>query len=203
MPSLRARLYQILFPGLELDPKRHATQNWKLHGHRGGMVAAGVGGPITGHGAMLGIIDDPFENWEAAQSPTVRKRVWEWWRGTFRTRVWEGGAIVLIMTRWHADDLAGRILEQQGDEWTVLRLPATAESQKDRELNDRYLGLPIGEADPLGREEGEPLCPGSFSADALAQIQTRRRIDGLECGVSGRPSAGGGQPVQASLVPGG
>jgi len=156
---IQSPTYQILFPGLELDPKRHATQNWKLHGHRGGMVAAGVGGPITGHGAILGIIDDPFENWEAAQSPTVRKRVWE------------NGAIILIMTRWHADDLAGRILEQQGAEWTVLRLPATAESQRDRELNDRYLGLPVGEADPLGREEGEPLCPARFSADALAQIR--------------------------------
>ena len=134
-------------------------------------MAAGVGGPITGHGARLGIIDDPFENWEQAQSPTIRDKVWEWWRTTFRTRIWEDGAIVLIMTRWHEDDLAGRLLREQADRWAVLRLPALAETQEERDENDRRLGLPTGRLDPLGRRPGEPLCPKRFSLEALEEIR--------------------------------
>jgi predicted phage terminase large subunit-like protein len=136
------------------------------------VVAAGVGGPITGHGAALGIIDDPFENWEQAQSQNTRDRVWDWWRGTFRTRVWENGAIVVIMTRWHEDDLCGRLLSEQADRWTVLRLPALAETQSDRDQRNKKLNLPLGEKDPLGRSPGEPLCPSRFSREALEEIRT-------------------------------
>ena len=75
------------------------------------------------------------------------------------------------MTRWHQDDLAGRLLQSQGDDWTVLRLPALAESQAERDANDAYLGLATGQPDPLGRAAGEPLCPGRFSAQALARLQ--------------------------------
>ncbi|MCZ7546746.1 MAG: hypothetical protein M5R40_25935 [Anaerolineae bacterium] len=122
--------------------------------YRGSLLAAGVGGPITGHGALLGIIDDPFENWAQAQSQTIRDHVWEWYRTTFRTRVWEEGAIVLVCTRWHADDLAGRLLQAQAEAWTVLRLPALAEDQATRDANDAYLGLPTGQPEPLGRAPG-------------------------------------------------
>lgn len=149
-----------------------AAHEWRLSPpHRGGMLAVGVGGPITGHGGMLGIIDDPFENWEQAQSLTYRDKVWAWYRNTFRTRIWEGGAIVLIMTRWHQDDLGGRLLELQGDKWRVVRLPALAESQDVRDKNNKYLGLPIGEPDPLGRKENEPLSPARFSQASLEEIK--------------------------------
>lgn len=149
-----------------------AVNRWRLaYPYTGGMLAVGVGGPITGHGAMLGIIDDPFENWEQAQSPTYRIRAWEWYRTTFRTRIWEGGAIVLIMTRWHENDLAGMILADQADEWTVLRLPAIAETQEERDHNHKKMHLPLGAADPLGREDGEPLAPKRFSLKALKALQ--------------------------------
>lgn len=83
---------------VQVRPDSRAVQRWQLlHPHRGGLIAVGVGGPVTGHGARLGIIDDPHENWEEAQSETMRRRVWEWYRGTFRTRIWEGGAIILMM----------------------------------------------------------------------------------------------------------
>ncbi|HRJ40437.1 MAG TPA: terminase family protein [Caldilineaceae bacterium] len=149
-----------------------AVQYWSLAGRRGSMLAVGVGGPVTGQGALLGIIDDPFENWEQAQSQTYRDRVWEWWQGTFRTRIWEDGAVVLIMTRWHEDDLAGRLLQDQPGRWQVLRLPALAESQAERDENNRHMGLAQGEADPLGREPGEALSPARFSREALLATKT-------------------------------
>ncbi|GAB4528454.1 MAG: phage terminase large subunit [Anaerolineae bacterium] len=156
---------------VDMRQDSRAVNEWRLANHRGGMIAAGAGGPITGHGAMLGIIDDPFENWEQAQSLTYRNRVDEWFRGTFRTRIWEGGAIVLIMTRWHEDDLVGRLLARQGDKWEILRLPALAETQQERDDNNRRMGLGVGLPDPLGREPGEPLAPKRFSEPALQEIK--------------------------------
>ena len=145
-----------LFPDVRTNPESRAVNNWSLAApHRGELLAAGVGGPVTGHGAMLGIIDDPVENWEQAQSEAYRTRAWEWYRGTFRTRIWEEGSIVLIMTRWHSADLAGKLLAMDEGEWTVLRLPALSE----------------GEGDPLGRAEGEPLAPGRYSKDALLSLK--------------------------------
>lgn len=164
--------YARLFPGIHTQPDSRARNLWHLEGRRGKMLAVGVGGPVTGHGGLLGLIDDPVENWEQAQSKTYRDRAWDWYRATFRTRIWEGGAIVLVMTRWHKDDLAGRLLADQASEWTVLRLPALAEAQEERDEAARVLGLPQGEPDPLGREAGEPLCPQRFSS---AELQLLRR----------------------------
>lgn len=162
--------YANLFPGSRIRRDSRSISHWTLDGRRGYLLAAGVGGPITGHGARLGIIDDPVENWEQAQSEAVREACWEWWRSTFRTRIWEGGAVVLIMTRWSEDDLAGRLLRDQPGQWTVLRLPALAETQDERDTSNRLLGLPTGERDPLGRQPGAPLCPGRFSAAALQAL---------------------------------
>ncbi len=168
--------YQRLFHvGTPRDSR--AVNMWSIAGRRGGLLAAGVGGPITGHGAMLGIIDDPFENWEQAQSQTYRDYVWDWWKGTFRTRIWEAGAICVIMSRWHEDDLAGRLIGDQGGEWTILRLPALAETQEERDENNKRLGLPSGQPDPLGRAPSEPLAPRRFSRAALDAL--RRDVGSL------------------------
>lgn len=164
--------YHRLFPDVNTDRDSRAVDHWTLDGRRGGLLAAGVGGPITGHGGKLGLIDDPFENWAQAQSRTIRERVWDWWRSTFRTRIWEDGAIVLVMTRWHEDDLAGRLLAEQGERWEVLRLPAMAETQEQRDENNKRIGLPTGQRDPLDRQPGEPLAPGRYSLDALELIKT-------------------------------
>jgi len=160
-----------LFTTMATRRDSRSVSHWELEGHRGGLLAVGVGGPITGHGGLLGIIDDPFENWEQAQSQTIRDKVWEWYRTTFRTRIWERGAIVLIMTRWHEDDLAGRLLAQQAGQWTVVRLPALAENQTERDENNKRLGLPAGQPDPLGRQPGEPLTPRRFSLAALLALK--------------------------------
>lgn len=123
----------------------------------GGMVTAGVGGPITGRGADLLILDDPVKNAEEAYSPIVRERMWEWWQTTAYTRLEPGGAVLLVNTRWHQDDLAGRILqeaERGGEAWDVLQLPALAEP-----------------GDPLQRPEGAPLCPERYDLPALERIR--------------------------------
>jgi predicted phage terminase large subunit-like protein len=166
-----------VFPGVTTRRDRRAVDHWDIADHRGGLLAVGVGGPVTGHGAMLGIIDDPHANGEQAQSQVMRDMVWEWWQTTFRTRMWENGAIVLIQTRWHEDDLAGRLLLEQADLWNVLRLPAVAETQDERDDNNRRLGLPTGAPDLLGRAPGDPLCPSRFSADALVAL--RRDVGAL------------------------
>lgn len=169
--------YANLFPGVTTRQDSRAVNRWELAGYRGGLLAVGVGGPITGHGTALGIIDDPLENWEQAQSQVIRDKVWDWYRTTFRTRIWEGGAIVLIMSRWHENDLAGHLLAEQASEWTVLRLPAIAESQEERDRHNQRMGLPVGEPDPLGRQPGEPLCPRRYSASELAKL--RRDVGSL------------------------
>jgi predicted phage terminase large subunit-like protein len=95
----------------------------------GAYFAVGVGTATTGRGAHLGLIDDPFKDREDADSENQREKVWNWYRSTFYTRLMPGGAIVLVQTRWHEDDLAGRLLAQDGTiegggQWTVLDLPA-------------------------------------------------------------------------------
>ena len=187
--TVESQEYAELFPEIQTDRASRAVDHWELaHPNRGGLLAAGVGGPITGHGAALGIIDDPFENWAQAQSETIRRNVWEWYRTTFRTRVWENGAIVIIMTRWHEDDVCGRILVDQGEDWEVLRLPATGETQEDRDSRNEKLGLPTGLPDPLGREEGEALCPRRFSIGALAMLKRDVGVLGWEAEYMGCPT---------------
>lgn len=165
--------YRAAYPHINTRRDSRSVESWNLAGYRGYLKAAGVGGPVTGRGAMLGLVDDPFKNWEEAQSLTIRDRVWNWFRTTFRTRIWDGGAIVITMTRWHEDDLVGRLLMDQADEWTVLRLPAIAETQDQRDENNRYLGLysQVGQPDPLGREPGEPLAPKRYPLAALNSLK--------------------------------
>ncbi len=90
----------------------------------GAYIAAGVGTAITGRGAHIALIDDPFKDREEADSERRRDLVWDWYRSTLYTRLMPGGAIVIIATRWHENDLAGRLLERNADEWDVLELPA-------------------------------------------------------------------------------
>lgn len=165
--------YHNLFPEMFRKPGKWSRKKWALVNYNSKIYSAGVRGPITGKGAGLGIIDDPVKSWEEAYNPNQREKVWEWWRTTFRTRIWENGRIIVIMTRWHEDDLAGRILNTSGEKWKVLRYPALAESQEDRdEYNRKYLPSAIGEPDPLGRMQGEPLAPRRFSVGALLALKS-------------------------------
>jgi hypothetical protein len=131
--------------GIRLNPGSHAANRFDLQappksGVRGGMVTAGVGGALNGKGFDLGIIDDPFKGSDDAGSPAQRDRVWEWYRSVFFTRRSPIASIILINTRWHEDDLSGRILESEADDWIQIDLPAIADNPNDA------LGRPIGEA---------------------------------------------------------
>lgn len=118
--------YQALFPASVLADDSKAANRWHT-GKGGGYVAAGVGTAITGRGAKILLIDDPFKDRKEADSELNRQRVKDWYTSTAYTRLMPGGAIIVIQTRWHDDDLAGWLLAEQargGDQWEVLCLPA-------------------------------------------------------------------------------
>ncbi|MDD4988735.1 MAG: phage terminase large subunit [Candidatus Izemoplasmatales bacterium] len=143
--------------GVSVAQDSAAVNRWGVEGHRGGMIAVGIGGSITGRGAHLAIIDDPFKGPEDSHSPTQRKRVIDWYRTVLRTRLAPGGAIIVIHTRWHKGDLVGHLLaeaEVGGEQWTVIDLPAIAE-----------------EGDLLGRAPGVPLWPERFPLADLQELQ--------------------------------
>jgi len=141
--------------GLKVSGASAARNRWDIEGHGGGMVTAGVGGPITGRGAHLLIIDDPVKNAEDANSKTMRDKAAEWYKSTAYTRLEPGGAVIIIQTRWHEDDLSGRLLKEEPDKWKVINLPALAE-----------------ENDPMGRTLGQPLSPHRYNIEALQEIKS-------------------------------
>lgn len=126
---------------------------------RGGVYrSAGIGGGITGMGFELGIIDDPIKDPKEAESEVFRESIWEWYTGAFWTRQAPGARILLTMTRWHEDDLAGRLLmmakaDPKADQWEVLKLPAICE-----DTNAQF----------EQRVEGEALWPERFNLDHFA-----------------------------------
>lgn len=138
---------------ISLDSGSTAAHRWSLTSG-GGMMCAGAGGPITGKGADLLIVDDPVKNQEEASSEVYRAKLFEWWQAVAFTRLSPTGVAVIIMTRWNEDDLTGTLekmsLSGEGLHWDVLRLPALAE-----------------ENDPLGRKYGEALWPARFSREWL------------------------------------
>ncbi len=141
---------------LELARDQRAATSWGIAGG-GSYFAAGVRGPIVGRRADLILIDDPIKSHAEADSAGVRDSLWHWYQSDLLPRLKPHGRVVLVMSRWHEDDLSGRLLAG-GDNWDVLRLPALAE-----------------EDDPLGRAPGEPLWPAWESAESLVR---KRRLVG-------------------------
>lgn len=138
---------------IRLKDKNAAIDNFSLP-EGGGMSCAGAGGAITGKGCDLLIIDDPVKNDAEAQSKTYRDKIEEWFYSTAYTRLEPNGTIVLIMTRWHEDDLSGRIINSKKDKWDVIKLKAIAD-------NDC----------PLGRLKGEALWRKRFNEKKLEKIR--------------------------------
>lgn len=149
--------YRSIF-NARLRADTQAKSNWKTE-EGGGYTAVGVGGAITGKGFKIGIIDDPFKNREEADSQTIRDSRWSWYKSTFYTRMEGIAAIIVIATRWHTDDLIGRLIKQQKeaeqdrepyyDKWTVIEFPAIATS------------------DEMYRIKGEALWPEKFPIEKL------------------------------------
>jgi hypothetical protein len=140
--------------GVKVSGSSSAADNWEIEKYGGGMTTSGIGGALTGRGAHLLIIDDPVKNAEESMSPTIREKHWEWWQSTASSRIEPGGSALVMMTRWHPEDLAGRILIETPGEWEVVSLPAIAECD-----------------DPMGREPGEALWPQRWPVSELRKTE--------------------------------
>lgn len=119
------------FPGIRVAGDKAAVQGWDIADHVGGYLSVGVNGAPTGQGADLIIIDDPIKSAADADSEHVREGLWEWYTGTLRTRLEPGGSIILTATRWHEDDLTGRLLAAQtegGESWRHVHMTALDEA---------------------------------------------------------------------------
>lgn len=147
-----------------------AVKHWETP-QGGGLWAAGVGGPITGKGFHLGLIDDPLKNAVEAASETTRGSQKEWYGSTFYTREEPGGAIVIIQTRWNEDDLSGWLLSQEGEDdeperWHIVNFEAIKETE-----SQTFPETCTVEAD--WRETGQPLCEERYPLAKLKKIWKR------------------------------
>lgn len=159
--------YAEIFPETSLNSKNVKTTSFgsfirtaelfEIVGHRGAYRAAGVGGGITGMGADILCIDDPVKDRRDANSATIREALWDWYTATAYTRLSPGGGVIVMCTRWHMDDLVGRLLDRaasgEGEQWRVINYPA------------------IAEHDEPHRKAGEALHPERYDLNALLRIQ--------------------------------
>lgn len=161
--------YQAIFPDTYLNGSKVRSNTrgylrnvdiFETVGYGGFFKAVGVGGGLTGTPVDIAIIDDPVKDAMEAYSPTYRERVWDWYTSVLMTRLHNDSKQLFIMTRWHDDDLAGRILKQEPEKWTVLSIPAIRETLADG--ND---------FDP--RQVGEALWPERHSLERLLAAQRR------------------------------
>lgn len=116
--------YKLVFPKIKLRTDSQAANRLMLKGHDGQYFAVGVGGPTTGRGAHLFLIDDPIKDRLEADSDIYRQRIKDWFSSVAYTRLMPGGAVVAIMTRWHENDLVGQLLSQTHEEWEYIKFPA-------------------------------------------------------------------------------
>jgi len=142
--------------GVKLSPSGRSNRNFSFDSHKGGLSSVGSLGSLTGKGADILIIDDPIKNDKDARSFNKRESLWDWFKATAFTRLEPDGKVLVVMTRWHEDDLVGRLvaMEDDGMKWDLLTLPAIAEHN-----------------DELGRKVGEALWEVRFSADKLNKIR--------------------------------
>lgn len=117
-------MFREIFPGFDLGLDSASVSRIST-GQHGNYFAVGIGGPLTGRGANVLLVDDPHKDRADAESEVMRKRAKDWFQSVAYTRLMDGGAVILMMTRWHQDDLAGWLLSEHGDEgWEVLKIPA-------------------------------------------------------------------------------
>lgn len=156
-----------------------AQHEFQIADHVGGVYAVGIGGGLTSRPADVMIIDDPLKDRAEADSQVFRDRAWDWWTDVASTRLAPGAPVILILTRWHHDDLAGRLLTaEDGHLWKVINIPAQADHRPEN-----------GETDILGRQPGEYMI--SARGRTPAQWERRKIQSGTRTWTSlfqGRPS---------------
>lgn len=194
---ISAQAYRDLFPSTTIAGP-HAlpsdsrwlndADEFEVVERRGGYIAAGVDGGITGMGGRIGLIDDPLKNQAEASSEVIRNKAWEWYQSTFYTRIEDGGGILLILTRWHMDDIAGRIIKAMesgdGEQWEVVNFPAILETPT--------------EGDP--RKVGEALDPARYP---ISRLQTMKTVVGTyvwNALYQGNPIAREGALFQTEMI---
>lgn len=166
-----------LEPKIESDVKGASTQiRFDINNRRGGYIGAGINGPITGEGADLLLIDDPIKNRKEAESVVYRNDCWDWYSSTAYTRLEGNGKVILVLTRWNEDDLAGRLLEKAksdpaADQWTKVILPAVSEGEKP-DYDDRDIGEPLW-ADKYDADDLDRIMHSMTEYDWLALYQGR------------------------------
>ena len=162
-----------LFPFLNARPINRVAE-WETS-EGGGLRAVGVGAGVTGYGANLIVIDDPVKSREQANSQRFRDKLWDWYNDDLATRLEPKGSIILIQTRWHEDDLAGRLLREMqngGERWDVVNLPALAEREE-------------GDAETRGHGDAGTLADVDCGTGTNAEVNV---IDGPEVPASPRLS---------------
>jgi predicted phage terminase large subunit-like protein len=173
--------------GLRIARDNGSARRWQLDGHRGGIVCVGIGSGLTGRPLDALVIDDPFADAEQAGSAYYRDRVWDWWQSVGSPRLAPGAPAIVILTRWHENDLAGRLVAaEDGHRWRVINIPALADHDPAR-----------GQSDPLGREPGEWLTSARGRTVAeweQIRIQAGSRV--FAALYQGRPSPDAGNVWQ-------
>jgi len=155
--------------GGQLSRAASAVKHWQTE-QGGGLWAAGVGGPATGKGFHLGIVDDPLKDAEQAQSGTIREKQKDWYSSTWSTREEPEGAQIIVLTRWNEDDLAGYLLSLEEDEpeyWYIVNLQAIRDSTDEATFPETCT------VHPDWREDGEPLCPERYPLERLKKVAKR------------------------------
>lgn len=182
-----------------------AVKQWET-GLGGGLWAAGAGGPATGKGGHLLLVDDPIKNAEEAASETIRAKLQDWWNSTWYTREepWSdsdpNGAMIVVQTRWHEDDLAGWLLQQERDaedadeleRWHIVNLPAIAEDLDAEQFPSTCT------VEPDWRKTGEALCPERRPIEKLRRIANRIGDYFFEALFQQRPTAREGEFFKVS-----
>lgn len=175
--------------GLTIAKDNGSVSEWTLAGHEGGLLSVGIGAGVTGRRADMMIIDDPIKDRKEADSEIFRDNVWDWWTDAASARLAPGAPVVVILTRWHQDDLAGRLVERNPEAgWKVINIPARADHRPEK-----------GETDILGRQPGEYMV--STRGRTEKQWRLREAAAGAKTWASlyqGRPSpdAGGVFPPE-------
>lgn len=165
--------------GVSISKGLSSQTDWTLEGHEGGMLAVTRGGQITGEGGDLIIIDDPIKGHREAQSAQLRDDLWDWFQQDLRNRLQPGGKIIIVMSRWHEDDLVARLTtpradDEFGDRYQRVHLPALAEPAPWELDGDGRLadGSDLADwRDVLGRKHGEALWPEWYNKRRLLNLQ--------------------------------
>jgi predicted phage terminase large subunit-like protein len=191
--TLKAQRYAMA-AGVQPDPKLANRQEWRTP-EGGGILTTSTGGPLTGQGLNVLVIDDPVKDRAEADSPTFREKAWAWFEDVAETRLEPGASVVILMTRWHEDDLVGRVIANR-PEYTVIRIPALADGLD-------ALGKSAA-PDPLGREVGEALWPERYGATELEKMRADKPytfaslFQGLPRPREGRPFK---EPAKYAVLP--